>query len=386
MPNRGARPLGALAALRRRSCAATGVDGQQRASSGGTAGSAEGRRAVAIIARQRLTAAHPAARQPRSRLVARLPGGGGPAGMPAGMALAGLALALMVAPLEAATKKSVLMFAVDDLRTQLSIYPEGGEVMHTPNFERIAKQSVVFERAYVMVALCMPSRTSLLTGRRPDTSRSWTIETDQWFRNSGGNWTTLPGRFKAEGYLTLGMGKIFHEGMPSWDPQDAHVSWSPEAVFGGAGLKGKGGLYDPSGIGKEGGGDALAKRVPDDEEPTMQDGNITNHAVATIEKMASGGFGADVASGKRPFFLAVGFHKPVSSTRLCAPALQPQPWKTLTFTALILAAARPVVRAGPVLGPLPTGQGAARAAPGARDGKRQRRDAGLAGTRLLQLT
>ena len=91
----------------------------------------------------------------------------------------------------------MLMFAVDDLRAQLSVYPEGGRVMHTPNFERIAKQSVVFERAYVMVALCMPSRTSLLTGRRPDTSRSWTIEVDQWFRNSGGNWTTLPGKFKA---------------------------------------------------------------------------------------------------------------------------------------------------------------------------------------------
>eukprot|EP01051_Picozoa_sp_SAG22_P007354 SAG22_NODE_514_length_9568_cov_10.711902_5_plen_218_part_00 len=215
----------------------------------------------------------------------------------------------MAAPLEAATKKSVLMFAVDDLRTQLSIYPEGGEVMHTPNFERIAKQSVVFERAYVMVALCMPSRTSLLTGRRPDTSRSWTIETDQWFRNSGGNWTTLPGKFKAEGYLTLGMGKIFHEGMPSWDPQDARVSWSPEAVYA---PKGRGGLYDPAGVGKEGGGYALAHRFPDEEEPTLQDGNITNHAVATIEKMASGGYGADVASGARPFFLAVGFHKPVS--------------------------------------------------------------------------
>ena len=80
-----------------------------------------------------------------------------------------------------AARKSALMFAIDDLRTQL--YPEGGEVMHTPNFERIAKQSVVFdsnfERAEITVALCMPSRTSLLTGRRPDTS--WTIEPDQWF-------------------------------------------------------------------------------------------------------------------------------------------------------------------------------------------------------------
>jgi iduronate 2-sulfatase len=217
-----------------------------------------------------------------------------------------LMVVLMVAPPveAAAAKKSVLMFAVDDLRTQLSIYPEGGKVMHTPNFERIAQQ-------YVMVALCMPSRTSLLTGRRPDTSRSWTIETDQWFRNSGGNWTTLPGKFKAEGYLTIGMGKIFHETMPSWDPQDAHVSWSPEAVFPDGGQRGKGGLFDPPGIGKEGKG-ALAHRFPDEEEPTMQDGNITNHAISTIEKMAAGGFGADVASGTRPFFLAVGFHKPVS--------------------------------------------------------------------------
>jgi hypothetical protein len=74
--------------------------------------------------------------------------------------------------------RSVLMIAVDDLRTQLSVYPEGAK-MSTPNIERIAAKSVVFERAYVQVALCMPSRTSLLTSRRPDTSRSWTIEADQ---------------------------------------------------------------------------------------------------------------------------------------------------------------------------------------------------------------
>lgn len=196
----------------------------------------------------------------------------------------------------------------------LSADPEGGSVMHTPNFERIAKQSVVFERAYVMVALCMPSRTSLLTGRRPDTSRSWTIEVDQWFRNSAANWTTLPGRFKDAGYLTMGMGKIFHETMPSWDPQDARVSWSPEAFYETGGQRGKGGLFDPPGIGKEGAG-ALAHRFPDEEEPRMQDGNITDHAVATIQKMAAGEFGADVASGARKFFLAVGF---VSSLRLLA--------------------------------------------------------------------
>ena len=77
-----------------------------------------------------------------------------------------------------------------------------------------------------------------------------------------------------------------------------------------AGQRGKGGLFDPEGTGSEGKGSPLARRFPDEQEPQSQDGNTTNHAVATIEKMASGGFGADVASGARPFFLAVGFHKP----------------------------------------------------------------------------
>lgn len=180
--------------------------------------------------------------------------------------------------------------------------------MHTPNMDRIAKQSMVFERAYVMVALCMPSRTSLLTSRRPDTSRSWTIETDQYWRLSApeGNFTTMPERFKAEGYLTMGMGKIFHETMPSWDAQDYRQSWSPESCYPDGGQRGTGGLYDPAGPGREGQG-KLVWQVPDEMEPQLQDGNITNHAIATIKKMASGGFGADVASGKRPFFLAVQF-------------------------------------------------------------------------------
>ena len=52
------------------------------------------------------------------------------------------------------------------------------------------------------------------------------------------------------------------------------------------------------------------RKRPDEEEPQMPDGNITDHAVATIERMANGTFGADVANGSRPFFLAVGLHKP----------------------------------------------------------------------------
>jgi len=257
-----------------------------------------------------------------------------------------LALTLAVALLggSAAKLKSVLMLPVDDLRTQLSVYEEGGAFMHTPNFERIAKRSVVFERAYVQVALCMPSRTSLLTSRRPDTTRSWTIEPDQYWRRSGGNFTTLPQHFKDSGYLTIGMGKVFHEG-PGCKSQDAAFSWSPESLFkckiggnlsaacpsyGGQDLR-KLGIYDPPGKGgKLGGEGKQAHQFSDADEPKLQDGNLTDHAVKTIEglaryiripavsplsnpccsSLASGKYGADVASGKRPFFLAIGLHKP----------------------------------------------------------------------------
>jgi arylsulfatase A-like enzyme len=85
----------------------------------------------------------------------------------------------------------------------------------------------------------------LLTGRRPDTTRVWTISPREYWRASGGNFTTLPQYFKDEGeYLTLGTGKIFHPGGPSggsprWPGStvpispggsDVLYSWSPECL------------------------------------------------------------------------------------------------------------------------------------------------------------
>eukprot|EP00041_Stephanoeca_diplocostata_P025773 m.682614 g.682614 ORF g.682614 m.682614 type:complete len:244 (+) comp22821_c0_seq7:312-1043(+) len=59
-------------------------------------------------------------------------------------------------PLPPAPKQAmnVLMIAVDDLRPEMT--PYGHTHMHTPNLERLANRSMLFERAYVSVALCMP--------------------------------------------------------------------------------------------------------------------------------------------------------------------------------------------------------------------------------------
>jgi hypothetical protein len=70
-------------------------------------------------------------------------------------------------------KKNVVMIMTDDLRPSLSIY---GRPVITPNFERLARESVVFERAYNQDPICNPSRNSLMSGRRPDTTRVWLFE------------------------------------------------------------------------------------------------------------------------------------------------------------------------------------------------------------------
>ena len=66
---------------------------------------------------------------------------------------------------EEVLKQTNLLFIMyDDLRPELSIY--GRDHMITPNFERLAKRSVVFDYAFSQISVCNPSRDSMLTGLR----------------------------------------------------------------------------------------------------------------------------------------------------------------------------------------------------------------------------
>jgi len=73
---------------------------------------------------------------------------------------------------------NVLFIAVDDLRPSMGCY--GDELAITPNMDKLADKGTLFNKAYCQVAVCNPSRASLMTGQMPDkigaTERSITIQ------------------------------------------------------------------------------------------------------------------------------------------------------------------------------------------------------------------
>ena len=137
--------------------------------------------------------------------------------MPSTTKLAALFSCCVVAAATSRTQQrpNVLFIVVDDLGVTTSNY---GFPAQTPNLERLAARGTQFQRAFVSIAVCAPSRTAFLTGLRPDTTQVWTI--DPYFRVSarGGQGmaiATLPQLFRQHGYRVTGAGKIFHPGAAS---------------------------------------------------------------------------------------------------------------------------------------------------------------------------
>ena len=92
-------------------------------------------------------------------------------------------------------KKNVLFICVDDLRPELGCY--GCDHVISPNIDSIANDGAVFERNYCQVAVCNPSRSSMLTGRRPDDLAVWGLY--EHFRELNKTAMTMPMFFKQNG-------------------------------------------------------------------------------------------------------------------------------------------------------------------------------------------
>jgi uncharacterized sulfatase len=113
-------------------------------------------------------------------------------------------------------RPNVLLIMMDDLNTDLGCY--GNPLVKTPNIDRIAERGIRFDRAYCQFPLCNPSRTSLLTGLRPETTGVLGNYTDP--RRKLGDRLFMPEYFRRQGYFTARVGKITHNLFAqsvSWD-------------------------------------------------------------------------------------------------------------------------------------------------------------------------
>ncbi|MCU0226102.1 MAG: sulfatase [Bryobacterales bacterium] len=205
-------------------------------------------------------------------------------------------------------RRNVLFLVVDDLRPQLGCY--GDRTVKTPHIDALAARGVLFERAYAQQALCSPSRTSFLTGLRPDTTGIYDIETH--FRDRVPDVVTLPQLFRNSGYSTRGFYKVFH--MAGFDPNLGNLndppSWTEplylpvRSVYGPEGegllrrsyaqLEAEGKTLSYQHIPR-----SLAFEAPDVPDEALSDGEVAHEAVNALR-----------AWKDRPFFMAVGFYKP----------------------------------------------------------------------------
>jgi iduronate 2-sulfatase len=193
-----------------------------------------------------------------------------------------------LASAQAPKRPNILFLAVDDLRPELGCYGFPG--VKSPNIDRLAKQGVLFTRAYCQQAVCSPSRTSVLTGARPDTTKVWDLVTH--FRDAMPNVVTLPEHFKKNGYFVQGLGKIFHPGYD--DKQSWSVPWqTPKAPTYARTYQ-----VEATSPQAKDGPPVESADVPDN---FYKDGMVADLAVDLLKQMKS---------KSEPFFLAVGFAKP----------------------------------------------------------------------------
>lgn len=214
-------------------------------------------------------------------------------------------------------RPNVIFVSIDDLRCELGCY--GRAWMRTPNIDRLARSGVTFANAYCQIAVCSPSRTSVMTGLRPDQTKIYDLRTH--FRKHLPDAVTLPQHFKEGGYLTTGFSKIYHLGNHTPGGLDDPASWSEPSWHPGGPrwgtracrsqatehqfeLKRQNWTCDIALAGVSPGKPGATWEVPavesmDLPDDRFTDGQTTDAVLNALDSL-----------GQRPFFLGVGYLNP----------------------------------------------------------------------------
>ena len=217
-----------------------------------------------------------------------------------------------------ARKKNVLFIAVDDLRPELGCY--GHPMVRSPHIDSLAKTGVLFERTYCQQAVCGPTRASLLTGKRPDTTKVYDLKTH--IRTNLPDVVTLQQHFKNNGYFSEGMGKLFHGGLedePSYSTPHRNPTGKQYALEANLNMLKEGGKKTKTDSAESEDGTRMrgpATECGDVPDNAYLDGKLSEMAIESLNRLAPKAKSKD-AKERQPFFLGVGFRKP--HLPFCAP-------------------------------------------------------------------
>jgi uncharacterized sulfatase len=211
-----------------------------------------------------------------------------------------LIAALLLAPLAAlhaaeAPRYNVLLIMADDLRPALGCY--GDAQAKTPSLDRLAARGVRFDRAYVQYPVCNPSRTSMLTGTRPEANG--VTGNGTFFRERMPDIVTLPQLFRQHGATAVSYGKIYHAGLVEGQTENRFLdhgkSWDEAKMFKATKLGNTGPRRNLTG------GSLKWCEVADLEggDDDQSDGQTAQQAIAAMERLAG-----------KPWFIGAGFHRP----------------------------------------------------------------------------
>ena len=205
-------------------------------------------------------------------------------------------MACLIAPLVRSEQTNVLFIAIDDLNTRLGCY--GYTHIISPHIDKLAAEGVRFDRAYCQYPSCGPSRTSVLTGLRPQTTGM--INNRMSFRQLAPDVVTLPQLFKQQGYFTARVGKIFHQRVPmdiGMSGADDPWSWHTVVNPRGRDRDDEDQLtdYTPQ-LGLP---DSMSYLKAEGEDAEQTDGKVADEAIRLLKE-----------NKDRSFFIAAGFYRP----------------------------------------------------------------------------
>jgi uncharacterized sulfatase len=179
-------------------------------------------------------------------------------------------------------RRNVVLIVADDLNARIGAH---GYPVRTPQIDRLAGRGRAFARAYAQVPSCSPSRSSLLSGWKPERTDIWNNLTPVRQHLQGAQ--PLQEYFHAQGYYTARLGKIYEAAMADqfdWDFDDVAEAEAD----------------DPRGDDDEGPRGAWWQPT-DHDDAAEPDGARARRAARLLEEHTGKG---------RPLFLAVGFSKP----------------------------------------------------------------------------